>query len=76
MTEDFLDATGLLCPLPVLKARKRMKGLADGDVLIVHATDPGAEKDFPAFCESQGHQLMESIRDGDILKFRILKGAS
>ena len=76
MAEDFLDATGLLCPLPVLKARKRMKGLAAGDLLVVHATDPGAEKDFPAFCQSQGHDLVESGYDGDILIFRIRKGGA
>lgn len=74
MSETFLDATGLLCPLPVLKARKRMKELASGQVLIVHATDPGAKKDFPAFCETQGHELISSREDGDILVFEIRKG--
>ena len=74
MAEDFLDATGLLCPLPVLKARKRMKSLSEGDLLIVHATDPGAEKDFPAFCEGQGHQLLDLIRQDEVLVFHIRKG--
>lgn len=74
MAENFLDATGLLCPLPVLKARKRMKDLASGEILTVHATDPGAEKDFPAFCEAQGHDLVTAIKDGDILIFEIRKG--
>ena len=72
--EDFLDATGLLCPLPVLKARKRLKGLSAGDLLVVHATDPGAEKDFPAFCKAQGHELVESGREGERLIFKIRKG--
>lgn len=74
MADTFLDATGLLCPLPVLKARKRMKDLASGEVLTVHATDPGAERDFPAFCETQGHELIKVAKDGDILVFEIRKG--
>lgn len=75
MAEDFLDASGLLCPLPVLKARKRLKTMADGDLLEVHATDPGAEKDFPAFCKAQGHLLEESRKEADKLVFRIRKAA-
>lgn len=74
MSDTFLDATGLLCPLPVLKARKRMKELASGDILTVHATDPGAKKDFPAFCEAQGHDLVNATEEGDILVFEIRKG--
>ena len=72
--EEFLDASGLLCPLPVLKARKRMKALESGDILLVHATDPGAAKDFPAFCDSQGHELIEQSEQDGLLQFRIRKG--
>ena len=50
----LLDARGLLCPLPVLKARKLLKGLAPGGVLRVLATDPGAPKDFEHFCATTG----------------------
>ena len=53
-----LDATGLLCPLPVLKARKRLAALASGQVLRVLADDPAAVVDVPHFCEEQGHELV------------------
>ncbi len=53
----FLDARGLLCPLPVLKARKRLAGLAPGDVLRVLADDPAALVDIPHFCAEAGHVL-------------------
>ena len=56
-----LDAKGLLCPLPVLKARKVMKDMAPGSVLRVLATDPGAPKDFVAFCRTTGNTLLSSI---------------
>jgi len=58
MTEHTLDARGLKCPLPVLKARKFMKGLAAGDTLVVLTTDPGAPADFEHFCEATGHRLI------------------
>ncbi len=56
-----LDATGLLCPLPVLKARRALKPLAPGAVLEVLATDPGAVKDFEHFCQTTGCELLEFI---------------
>jgi tRNA 2-thiouridine synthesizing protein A len=53
-----LDARGLLCPLPVLKARKRLTALAPGQVLRVLADDPAALVDVPHFCAEQGHGLV------------------
>jgi tRNA 2-thiouridine synthesizing protein A len=53
-----LDARGLLCPLPVLKARRRLGGLAPGAVLRVVADDPAALVDIPHFCAEQGHALV------------------
>jgi tRNA 2-thiouridine synthesizing protein A len=59
MTWDAeLDAQGLLCPLPVLKARKRLLALAPGQVLRVVADDPAALVDIPHFCAEQGHALV------------------
>lgn len=55
---ETLDATGLLCPLPVLKARKRLKSLAPGAVLEVLADDPAAIIDIPHFCAESGHELL------------------
>lgn len=61
MTFDAeLDATGLLCPLPVLKARKRLLALQSGQVLKVLADDPAAVIDVPHFCAEQGHRLVHS----------------
>ena len=56
----LLDAKGLKCPLPVLKARKAMRSLAVGDLLEVHATDPSSQQDFPNFCQTTGHELLEN----------------
>ena len=53
-----IDACGLLCPLPVLKARKRLAGLAPGQVLRLIATDPAAVVDVPHFCAEAGHSLI------------------
>jgi tRNA 2-thiouridine synthesizing protein A len=68
-----LDAKGLRCPLPVLKARKAMKDMAVGATLRILATDPGAIKDFEAFCKATGHRLLNASQDGDILIFDIEK---
>lgn len=55
---DTIDATGLLCPLPVLKLRKRLKSLADGQILELLADDPAAIVDVPHFCTESGHELV------------------
>ena len=68
------DMTGLKCPLPVLKARKLLKGLAAGDELRVLATDPSAPADFAAFCAEAGHQLSASVEQGGRLVLLIRKG--
>lgn len=71
--EHRLDATGLKCPLPVLKARKLWKQLEDGAILEVEATDPGAPKDFEAFCEAQGADLLESREADGVFTIRLRK---
>jgi tRNA 2-thiouridine synthesizing protein A len=69
-----LDTKGLLCPLPVLKARRALKPLAPGAVLEVLATDPGAVEDFKHFCAASGCALLESsaLPDG-VLRFLLRK---
>ena len=57
---EHLDATGLLCPLPVLKARKRLMGLSSGSELHVLTDDPAAIIDMPHFCNESGHTLVSS----------------
>jgi tRNA 2-thiouridine synthesizing protein A len=69
-----LDTTGLLCPLPVLKARRALKPLAAGAVLEVLATDPGAVGDFEHFCRTTGCELLEAAEmPGGVLRFRLKK---
>ncbi|MFD1343409.1 sulfurtransferase TusA family protein [Litorisediminicola beolgyonensis] len=73
-TMHELDATGLLCPLPVLKARKRLQPLAAGDLLVVRTDDPAAVVDMPHFCAEAGHALEESREDGAAMVWTIRKG--
>jgi tRNA 2-thiouridine synthesizing protein A len=53
-----LDARGLNCPLPILRTKKALGDLQSGQVLRIVATDPGAVKDFAAFCKQTGHVLV------------------
>ena len=69
-----LDATGLLCPLPVLKARKRLQALPSGQVLRVLADDPAAVVDVPHFCAEAGHELIEMTDENGGQAYLIRKG--
>ena len=71
MTDHPLNTKGLQCPLPVLRARKAIKAIAIGDTLTVEATDLGARKDFPAFCEATGNRLVSVTEEDGILRFVI-----
>ena len=55
-----LDARGLNCPLPILRAKKALNDLSSGQVLRITATDPGAPRDFEAFAQQTGNQLVSS----------------
>ncbi len=68
---QILDTKGLNCPLPILKAKKALTAMATSEQLEIHATDPGAVKDFEAFCRQTGHKLLESSQDGEVYKFVI-----
>jgi tRNA 2-thiouridine synthesizing protein A len=70
---EELDTCGLLCPLPVLKARKRLGGMAPGALLRVLADDPAARVDFPHFCAEQGHALVSTDEAPGRLVFVIRK---
>ncbi len=75
MTTKQLDAKGLRCPLPVLKARRAMKELTQGDVLEIESTDPGSVADFANFCETTGHRLLDQESSQGIYSFRIEKAS-
>jgi tRNA 2-thiouridine synthesizing protein A len=63
MSEQTLDARNLLCPLPVIRLQNTVKTLADGDILNVICTDPGALNDIPAWCRINGHSVLETRKD-------------
>lgn len=71
--DSELDASGLNCPLPILRAKKSLAGLDAGKVLHVIATDPGSVKDFDAFAKQTGNELMESKEEGGKFHFLIKK---
>ncbi|MCB1428660.1 MAG: sulfurtransferase TusA family protein [Nitratireductor sp.] len=71
MADQTLDAKGLNCPLPILKAKKALKELPTGGTLQILATDPGSVKDFEAFCRTTGNELVESSQDGSTYVFVI-----
>ena len=75
MADHFLDTKGLNCPLPVLRARRARKDVAAGETLEIHATDPGAVRDFDAFCEATGDTLVESREEAGVYIFVIRKAA-
>lgn len=75
MTFDAdLDALGLLCPLPVLRARKRLMALAPGQVLRLQASDPAAVVDVPHFCAQAGHTLIATEEGPSATSYFIRKG--
>ncbi len=71
--DQELDASGLNCPLPILRAKKALAELSSGQVLQIVATDPGSVKDFEAFARQTGHTLEDSHEDGGTFYFRLRK---
>ena len=75
MADQTLDAKGLNCPLPILKAKKAIMALPAGGTLEVLATDPGAVKDFAAFSRTTGHEIIEQSTDGNVFRFVLKRKA-
>ncbi|MBG7601371.1 MAG: sulfurtransferase TusA family protein [Gammaproteobacteria bacterium] len=71
--DDELDASGLNCPLPILRAKKALNGMDAGRVLHIIATDPGSVKDFEAFAKQTGNELLESTEEGGKFHFYMKK---
>ncbi|MBT3813028.1 MAG: sulfurtransferase TusA family protein [Gammaproteobacteria bacterium] len=63
MSQYELDATRLLCPLPVIRTQDKVKQLEQGDVLTVTCTDPGVLEDIPAWCRINGHKILQTQSD-------------
>lgn len=75
MASTELDARGLECPLPLLKARQALRQLVVGDQLRVLATDPGSRRDFEVFTRQAGHLLLESSEHDGVYTYLITKQA-
>jgi len=71
--DRYVDAKGLMCPMPVLTLAKAMKELQPGQVLALSATDLGAKRDIPAWAEKTGNTLLETIEEDGVLTFYLKK---
>jgi len=73
MADQELDARGLNCPQPILRAKKMMSAMTPGQTLRIVATDAGSVKDFPAFAKQTGNTLVESSEAGGEYVFVLKK---
>jgi tRNA 2-thiouridine synthesizing protein A len=73
VAEKILNLRGLKCPLPALRARKALSGLRTGDMLIAECTDPLTAIDIPNLLRETGDTMVSSVREGEVLVFRIRK---
>ncbi len=64
MADTTLDARNLVCPLPILKTKKALRGVEIGQTVEVLATDPNTAADMTAFCDARGHTLVTHDQDG------------
>ena len=71
MADVTVDAKGLNCPLPILRAKKALKDVPAGGTLEILATDPGSAADFEAFCRTTGNTLVEHTKDGGVFRYLI-----
>lgn len=69
-----IDVRGLRCPLPALKGSRRMRAHPRGTRFLLLATDPLSAIDIPNLCREEGHRLLASGREGEVLRFEIEKG--
>ena len=76
MTESnvtTLDVKGLNCPMPLLKAKRTLNGMQEGESLRVYATDPGSMKDFTVFAKQAGHDLPEAFEENGVFQYLLIK---
>ncbi|MER2604205.1 MAG: sulfurtransferase TusA family protein [Siculibacillus sp.] len=71
MADKVLDAKGLNCPLPIIKAKKTLKEVPAGGTLEIFTTDPGSVADFEAFCRTTGNTMLESAAEAGVYRFVI-----
>jgi tRNA 2-thiouridine synthesizing protein A len=71
--DHFLDLQGLMCPMPLLKAKQALNRMDPAQTLGVLATDPGSERDFQVFAQQSGHELLDCSVQGDVYAYTIRK---
>ncbi len=72
----IIDATGLACPMPIVKTKKAINEIEAGQVLEVQATDKGSKADIKAWSQSIGHQYLGTLEEGEVLKHYIRKSSN
>ncbi|WP_216828571.1 sulfurtransferase TusA family protein [Alkalihalobacterium elongatum] len=72
-SNKVLNATGLACPMPIVRTKKAIDELEAGQILEVHATDKGSKADIAAWCKTSGNELVHQDEDGEVFKFWIKK---
>lgn len=72
--DKMIDAKGLACPMPIIRTKKAMDELSEGQILEVHATDKGAVKDMAAWAKSSGNELVDHEEADGVYKFYMKKG--
>ena len=73
MDKETLDASGLMCPMPIVKLAKKIKEIKVGDVLELIADDVGSKEDVPAWCKRTGNELLESKEENGVFHYLIKK---
>ncbi|HLN63549.1 MAG TPA: sulfurtransferase TusA family protein [Symbiobacteriaceae bacterium] len=73
MADLVLDARGLQCPMPIVKAKKAIDSLQPGQVLEIQATDPGSRADIAAWSRSTGHELLSASETGGVFTYTVRK---
>ncbi|MGA2533575.1 MAG: sulfurtransferase TusA family protein [Candidatus Aminicenantales bacterium] len=71
--DTTLDGYGLLCPMPIIQAAKKIKTMKTGDVLEILSTDPGIREDMPAWCRTTGQEFLGVEEDGEVIKVYVRK---
>ena len=74
--DQTLDAKGLNCPLPVLKAKVALNKMQPGEILYVEATDPHATIDFEAYCARSGHEIVRLLENDEVIEIYVCRAES
>jgi len=71
--KETLDCKGLYCPMPIVKMKKALNGMAEGEIVKILATDPGSKRDFEAFCRKTGNKLLASSQEDGVFTYIVEK---